>query len=86
MSAKSVKIVKLSKSANLLHKIAKSAKSLLIKSAALTCTARDTLDRRRETGDLRKGRRAGIGRQETGDGRREAEDRRWETGDVRQEM
>ena len=48
----SVKIAKLSKSANLLHKTAESAKSLTIKSAAdwrLTLTE----DRRVETGNRR---------------------------------
>ena len=69
-SAKRVKTAKLPKSANLLHKTAKSAKSLWIKSAALK--ARETWDRRQEMWDSR---------QETGDGRREAGDRRQDTGD-----
>ena len=94
---KFVTIAKLPKSANLLHKTAKSAKSLSIKSAALTAWRRETgemrqetLDRRHEPEDVRQetwDRRRDIGhmRHETQDRRCETGDNRHETGERKQE-
>ena len=69
------------KSANLLHKTAKSAKLFSIISEAFTDRRRETVDRRRERVDGETRNRI----QETGDGNRRqvTGDRKWETVDSR---